>query len=307
MVRSFFSSRISVGTGRRYRRRINIVRNVSRSNRAALRCDNDESNASNDGSKQQVGEGYNGESSGRVYEVFDVCDRSPDSKEHYKVRWKGYPQRKYDTYEPASRLRSIGLGEKLKEIDAFIIWRERRMLENPELKRVPTIYNYRKMKGKPIYTANEDYTCVLVALNNMTNLLKVKFVFDSKIKCKFGGDKGFKYSKLRKMIAHQQKILKRNFLSLEGARHNRTKKCRKDTKSLLASLSKESGVFLCGAGNITGLYHAFVLLVRESRIYLFDEAFNVGNKLLSIDDLSWVSTWKFILKGTREDGFSTEF
>ena len=282
MVRSFSSSRISVHSGKQYRQRAYTVGNAQRNNRPITRRTNSNDNKD-------------------MFEVFDVCDRSPDSNKYYRVRWKGYPERKYDTYEPADHLKAVGLENKLKEIDQYVEWREKYMQENPDANRAPSIYVYRKKQGKPTYAANEDFTCVIVALNIMNTLLGINFLFDSTLMYKFGGKGGFKYSKLRRMVSHQQKILKRNFLSLEGIKHNRTKGCYNNTKILMINLSKEQGIFFCGAGNTLGLHHTFVLMVRETKVYIFDDAFGWENKPVSTTDLCWITSWRFVLKGVKRE------
>ena len=296
MARPVFSSRMSVGSVRRHRGRINTSAGVLWRNPSAVRRADIDASGEN---KEQVSHENNDQISDRMYQVFDVCGRSPDSSEYYRVRWKGYLSRKYDTYEPASVLRSIGLGKKLQEVDEYMEWQKKYALENPGAKRVPTIYSYRKKQGQPTYAANEDFTCVLVALNTMTTILKINFVFSYDLTHKFGGKMGFKYSKLCKMVAYQRKILKEDFLSLEGAKRSRTKKCHNNTKLLMKTISNEPGVYLCGAGNTLGLYHTFVLIVRAENIYIFDEAFDMNNKLLSVDDLGWITRWIFVLKGTK--------
>ena len=270
------------------RRSSSVVGNASNTNNT------DESKEQSDG-----GEDGDGNPNSNKYQVFDICDRSPDSDNYYKVRWRGYPQRKYDTYEPASHLKSIGLEEKLKEIDEYVMWREKYMRENVNVKRAPSIYKYRKLQGTPTYAANEDFTCVLVALNTMNALLKVNFSFNCELVYKFGGRKGFKYSKLRKLVEYQQKVLKENYLSIDGIKNNRTKGCFNNTKLIMANIYKSPGVYLCGAGNTLGLYHVFVLMTRKTGIYLFDDALNVEDRWLVIDNLSWIDNWKFVLKGTR--------
>ena len=120
-------------------------------------------------------------------------------------------------------MRSIGLGKKLREIDEYLLGLEKYMREKVNVSRAPRIY--RKMRGKPIYAANEDYTCVLVALNTMITILKINFSFNSEMMYKFGGKNGFKYSKLRKRIEYQKKMLKERVLSLDGAKYIRTKNC----------------------------------------------------------------------------------
>ena len=224
MVRSFLSSRISTHSGKYHRRRIRAGGVVQQDNRPVVRRTSKE---------------INSESSNGTFEVFDVCDRSPDCDNLYKVRWKGYPERKYDTFEPAGHLRSVGLKSKLKEVDDYVEWRRKYMLENPGISKEPSIYTYRRKQGKPFYAANEDFTCVLTALNVMNTLLKIKFSFDSTLIYKFGGKGGFKYSKLRKMISYQQKVMKRSFLSMEGMKKNRIKKCYNDTEILMETLSEE--------------------------------------------------------------------
>ena len=241
------------------------------------------------------------EVSNGMFEVFDVCDRSPDCDNLYRVRWKGYPERKYDTLEPAGHLRSVGLESKLKEVDDYIEWRKRYMLKNPGINKEPSIYVYRRTQGKPFYAANEDFTCVLTALNIINTLLNINFSFNPTLICKFGGKEGFKYSKLRKMIAYQQKVMKRGFLSLEGIKQNRTKKYHNNTKSLMKGLSEEPGVYFCGAGNILGLHHTFVLIVRRTNIHIFDDAFGWKDKLVEVEDLGWIYNWKFVLKGVKEN------
>ena len=286
MARSFSSSRISIHSTKHHRRRVRAGGGTQQNNRPTIRSSNN-----NDSD----------ESSSDTFEVFDICDKSPDGGEFYKVRWKGYPERKYDTFEPASHLRSVGLESKLKEVDDYVKWRKQYMLENPEASREPSIYVYRKRQGKPSYAANEDFTCVLTALNVITILLKIKFSFNSILIHKFGGKEGFTYSKLRKMISYQQKTIKRGFLFIEGIKQNRSKRCCNNTGELMEDLSKEPGVYFCGAGNVLGLHHVFVLVVRGTGIYIFDDAFGWNNKLLDIDDLGWISRWKFVLKGTRKD------
>ena len=135
----------------------------------------------------------------------------------------------------------------------------------------------------------------------MVTLLRINFSFNSTLISKFGGRGGFKYSKLRKMISYQQKLLRRGFLSMEGMKQNRAKGCSDNTKMLIKDLSGEPGIYFCGAGNILGLHHAFILVVRDTSIYIFDDAFGWEDKLLDIDDLSWISRWKFVLKGVRND------
>ena len=299
MARTFFSSRMSVQSGKRYRRRVDTTRVPRGSQSAVSRASSSSSSSSRKGKEQIDGEDDDGNSSNK-YQVFDVCDRCPDSRDLYKVRWKGYPQRKYDTYEPASHLRSIGLKNKLKEIDDYVTWREKYMEENENVKRAPSIYRYRKLQGTPTYAANEDFTCVLVALNTMNILLEVNFSFNYELVYKFGGKKGFKYSKLRKLIEYQQKTLKKNYLSIEGIKFNRTKRYSTSTKTLTMNLANDPGIYLCGAGNTLGLYHVFILMVHEAEIYLFDDALGIENKLLSTTDLSWITSWKFVLKGTKE-------
>ena len=298
MARFFSSSRMSVGSGKRYRRRINAIKVPRRSSSVVGGAS---SSSGVDKSKEQSDgcESGDGNPSGNRYQVFDVCDRSPDSNDYYKVRWKGYPQRKYDTYEPASHLKSIGLEGKLKEIDEYVIWRESYMKENVNVKRAPSIYKYRKLQGTPTYAANEDFTCVLVALNTMNALLRITFSFDYELIYKFGGKRGFKYSKLRKLVEYQQKTLKEDYLSIDGIKNNRIKGCFNNTKLILANIRGSPGVYLCGAGNTLGLHHVFVLVTRRTGIYIFDDALNMEDELLVIDDLSWIANWKFVLKGTR--------
>ena len=247
-----------------------------------------------------LGAEVSGRRSGKLYEIFDVCDRSATSNEHYRVRWKGFKDRKYDTYEPASKLRRLGFINALEEVDKYMEWKEKYMQEHPERRRAPNIYVYRKSKGSPIYTANESFTCVSMALNVMCCILKVNFLFNQNIMNKFHGNQGLCYAKLCKMVQHQKKILKTDFLSLKGMRHNKAKGCYNNTELILNKLLRELGVFLCGAKNGDGLYHVFVLEVRSTDIYIFDESLGLTNELVSVNALRWIIEWKFAVKGTKE-------
>ena len=64
-------------------------------------------------------------------------------------------------------------------------------------------------------------------------------------------------------------------------------------------LLKKSGVFLFGAKNGDGLYHMFVLEVRDTNIYVFDELLKLMNELVSINILKWIVEWKIVVKGTK--------
>ena len=228
MDRFYKPSRISVG--KVCRRRIPDVRNPSRRRKSAT-ANNDNGNRmvdADDGNEQKDDE-TSTHRIGKYFKIFDICDRSEDSPNLYKVRWKGYKDRKYDTYEPASYLRHLGFERTLSEVDEYVKWRKEYLKKNPDKRQVPNIYRYRRTKGVPVYTANESFTCVSVALNVMCNILKVNFLFDSTIINKFNGNNGFLYSKMRKMIDYQRKMLKTNFLSLEGIKNNRVKG-RNDTR-----------------------------------------------------------------------------
>ena len=120
MVRFFRPSRMSAGKS--YRRRISNAEGSSRSRRSAGGGISTGVNIVSNGSKGNVaGAEVSDRQSGRLYEVFDICDRSTDSNEYYRVRWKGFKNRKYDTYEPASKLRRLGFKKTLEEVDEYIL------------------------------------------------------------------------------------------------------------------------------------------------------------------------------------------
>ena len=299
MARFVRPSRISAGKG--CRRGISGAKGLSRSRHPAEGGINTVDGMVNTGAKgKATGAEVSNRQSGRLYEVFDVCDRSIDSDEHYRVRWKGFKDRRYDTYEPASKLKRLGFKKVLEEVDEYIIWRAKYLKEHPERRRAPNIYKFRKSKGSPIYAANENFTCVSMALNTMCYILKINFLFGQTIIDKFHGNQGFRYSRLCKMVQHQQKILKINFLSLEGIKYNRIKGCHNNMEMILNKLSKESGVFLSGARSGAGLYHMFVLRVHLGNIYVYDSSMGMTNELISSSTFSWISEWRIILKATKE-------
>ena len=135
----------------------------------------------------------------------------------------------------------------------------------------------------------------------MCYILGVNFLFDQTIVNKFHGNHGLRYSKLCQMVQHQRKLLKTNFLSLEGIRCNRIKGCHNNTELIINKLSKESGVFLSGARNGDGLHHMFVLRVQLGNVYVYDDSMGATNELISKDTFDWIREWKIILKATKEE------
>ena len=165
-----------------------------------------------DGGDEQKDDETSSHRIGKYYKIFDICDRSEDSPNLYKVRWKSYKDRKYDTYEPASYLKRLVFKNTLNEVDEYIKWREKYLRKHPNKQQAPSIYKYRKTKGVPVYKAKECFTCATVALNAICNLLDINFIFNDTIINKFGGNYGFRYSKICKMVDHQKKIAENWFL-----------------------------------------------------------------------------------------------
>ena len=282
MVRYSRPSRMSVGRNRR--QKVPLTRGLIMNRRAA--ASNSGDNSVGSGSESEGARGENPDRpTGSFYEIYDICDRNRDSN-YYRVRWKNFKDRKYDTYEPGSYLKDLGFEKTLKEIDEYITWKEKYLEKNPRKQQAPNIYKYRKMKGSPVYTDNEHFTCATTALNIMCSLLNINFSFNQEIINRFNGTQGFRYSKLCQMIQYQQKLLKTDFLSIEGMKNNYTKGCHNDTNEIMKKISVEPGVYLGGARNGTGAHHMFVLKVCNYKVYIFDESLEMMDKLISKNTLS---------------------
>ena len=113
----------------------------------------------------------------------------------------------------------------LQEIDEYIVWKKDYLERNPGNRQAPNIYKYRKMNSYPIYIDNEHFTCATMALNTMCVLLNINFSFNRTTINKFNGNQGFRYSKLCQMIQYQQKLIKTDFLFIEGIKNNYIKGC----------------------------------------------------------------------------------